>query len=112
LALEERLFVLCRELIAELRNHIPDAHEKITLFCGWYSNRRRGYGGQRGLHRGGLPEGDTQAALEARRSCLCRPTRPMTWRLTRRASGRMNRSTELATKPVRDDLPIPDLVMA
>lgn len=29
--------------LAEVSAHIPDAHEKTTLFYGWYSNRTRGY---------------------------------------------------------------------
>ena len=33
----------------ELSAHIPDAHEKSTLFYGWYSNRTCGYRKQHGL---------------------------------------------------------------
>ena len=31
------------DFLAEVSAHIPDAHEKTTLFYGWYSNRTRGY---------------------------------------------------------------------
>jgi hypothetical protein len=30
------------DFLAEVSAHIPDAHEKTTLFYGWYSNRTRG----------------------------------------------------------------------
>jgi len=57
--------------------HIPDAHEKTTLFYGWYSNRTRGYRKQHGLLAKGeapdpLPGTDDGAPLEVRRSCLRR----------------------------------------
>ncbi len=51
--------------------HLPDVHEKTTLFSGWYSNRTRGYRKRHG------PLGNTQvetasaeerAPLEIRRS--------------------------------------------
>jgi hypothetical protein len=61
------------DFLAEVSTHIPDAHEKTTLFSGWYSNRTRGYRRQRGLLGEALaaapaPEGGTRAPLEARRS--------------------------------------------
>jgi hypothetical protein len=31
------------DFLAEVSAHIPDAHEKPTLFYGGYSNRTRGY---------------------------------------------------------------------
>jgi hypothetical protein len=31
------------DFLAELSAHIPDPHEKTTLYYGWYSNRSRGY---------------------------------------------------------------------
>jgi Putative transposase len=31
------------DILAEVSAHIPDAHEKTTLFYGLYSNRTRGY---------------------------------------------------------------------
>lgn len=37
------------DFFAEVSAHIPDAHEKTTLFYGWYSNRTRGYRKQHGL---------------------------------------------------------------
>ena len=57
--------------------HIPDAHEKTTLFYGWYSNRTRGYRKQHGLLAKGeapdpLPGPVARAPLEVRRSCLRR----------------------------------------
>jgi hypothetical protein len=36
------------DFLAEVSAHIPDAHEKTTLFYGWYSNRMRGYRKQHG----------------------------------------------------------------
>jgi hypothetical protein len=35
------------DFLAEVSAHIPEAHEKTTLFYGWYSNRTRGYRKQR-----------------------------------------------------------------
>ena len=37
------------DFLAEVSAHIPDAHEKTTLFYGWYFNRTRGDRKQRGL---------------------------------------------------------------
>jgi hypothetical protein len=37
------------DFLAEVSAHIPDPHEKTTLFYGWYSNRTRGYRTQHGL---------------------------------------------------------------
>ncbi len=37
------------DFLAEVSAHIPDAHEKTTLFYGWYSNRRLGHRSKRGL---------------------------------------------------------------
>jgi hypothetical protein len=45
------------DFLAEVSAPIPDAHEKTTLFYGWYSNRTRGYRKQRGLL--GEAEGET-----------------------------------------------------
>jgi len=65
------------DFLAEVSAHIPDAHEKTTLFYGWYSNRTRGYRKQHGLLAKGeapdpLPGTDDGAPLEVRRSCLRR----------------------------------------
>jgi hypothetical protein len=37
------------DFLAEVSAHVPDAHEKTTLFYGWYSNRTRGYRKRHGL---------------------------------------------------------------
>jgi hypothetical protein len=37
------------DFLAEVNAHVPDAHEKTTLFYGWYSNRTRGYRKRHGL---------------------------------------------------------------
>jgi len=37
------------DFLAEVSAHTPGAHEKTTLFYGWYSNRTRGYRKQHGL---------------------------------------------------------------
>jgi hypothetical protein len=37
------------DFLAEVSAHLPDAHEKTTLFYGWYSNRTRGHRKQHGL---------------------------------------------------------------
>ena len=37
------------DFLAEVSAHIPDPHEKTTLFYGWYSNRTRGYRRQHDL---------------------------------------------------------------
>ena len=99
------------DFLAEVSAHIPDAHEKTTLFYGWYSNpacavhadrRTRGYRKQRGLLRDAppaqpAPDDGTRAFLEVRRSCLRRGVR---LRLTRSPQARRaRRSAELATKP-------------
>jgi hypothetical protein len=61
------------DFLAEVSAHIPDPHEKTTLFYGWYSNRSRGYRKQRRL-RGEAntepppSEADEQAPLKVRRS--------------------------------------------
>jgi len=65
------------DFLAEVSAHIPDAHEKTTLFYGWYSNRTRGYRKQHGLLAKGeapdpLPGPVARAPLEVRRSCLRR----------------------------------------
>ena len=57
----------------ELTAHIPDAHEKTTLFYGWYSNRTRGYRRHHGLLGTTpvvkpAPEATDQAPLEVRRA--------------------------------------------
>jgi hypothetical protein len=59
------------DFLAEVSAHIPDAHEKTTLFYGWYSNRRRGYRKQHGLLGDadvGVPPGENRAPLDIRRS--------------------------------------------
>ena len=61
------------DFLAEVSAHIPDAHEKTTLFYGWYSNRTRGYRKQHGLLGSAQPpdpaaDEGTQAPLELRRS--------------------------------------------
>jgi hypothetical protein len=65
------------DFLAEVSAHIPDAHEKTTLFHGWYSNQTRGYRKQHGLlakaeGAGPLPATDYRAPLEVCRSCLRR----------------------------------------
>ena len=61
------------DFLAEVSAHIPDAHEKTTLFYGWYSNRTRGYRKQHGL-LGEVrtvepaPDGDARGPLDMRRS--------------------------------------------
>jgi len=57
--------------------HIPDAHEKTTLFYGWYSNRTRGYRKRHGLLAKAeaadpVSGTDDRTPLEVRRSCLRR----------------------------------------
>ena len=37
------------DFLAEVSAHIPEPHEKTTVFYGWYSNRTRVYRKQRGL---------------------------------------------------------------
>ena len=37
------------DFLAEVSAHIPDAHEKTTIFYGWYSHRTRGYRKQHGF---------------------------------------------------------------
>jgi hypothetical protein len=61
------------DFLAEVSAHIPDAHEKTTVFYGWYSNRTRGYRKQHGLLEASpsteaAPAGDARAPLEVRRS--------------------------------------------
>jgi len=61
------------DFLAEVSAHIPDAHEKTTLFYGWYSNRTRGYRNQHGLLANAeapdpVPGTDHRARLEVRRS--------------------------------------------
>jgi hypothetical protein len=59
------------DFLAEVSAHIPDAHEKTTLFYGWYSNRTRGYRRQRGLlgqAEAATPTGEDRAPLDIRRS--------------------------------------------
>jgi hypothetical protein len=70
------------DFLAEVSAHIPDAHEKTTLFYGWYSNpacavhadrRTRGYRNQHGLLAKAeaaepVPGTDDGAPLEVRRS--------------------------------------------
>jgi hypothetical protein len=61
------------DFLAEVSAHIPDPHEKTTLFYGWYSNRTRGYRKQHGLLADArvmepAPGGEARAPLEVRRS--------------------------------------------
>ena len=61
------------DFLAEVSAHIPDPHEKTTLFYGWYSNRTRGYRKQHGLLAKAEapdpgPGTDHRARLEVRRS--------------------------------------------
>ena len=62
------------DFLAEVSAHLPDAHEKTTIFYGWYSNGTRGYRKRQGLvAKAGVrtPAADaegTQAPLEVRRS--------------------------------------------
>jgi hypothetical protein len=61
------------DFLAEVSAHIPDAHEKTTLFYGWYSNRTRGYRRQHGLlgkaeRAEPVPDEAARAPLEVRRS--------------------------------------------
>jgi len=61
------------DFLAEVSAHIPDAHEKTTLFYGWYSNRTRGYRKRRGLLKKGRVmepplNWEARAPLEVRRS--------------------------------------------
>jgi hypothetical protein len=63
--------------LAEVSAHIPDPHEKPTLFYGWYSNRTRGYRKQHGLLGDASPadpaaDESNGTPLEVRRSCLRR----------------------------------------
>ena len=61
------------DFLAGVSAHIPDAHEKTTLFYGCYSNRTRGYRKQHGLFGDASPpdpaaDEGTQAPRELRRS--------------------------------------------
>ncbi len=61
------------DFLAAVSPHIPDAHEKTTLFSGGYSNRTRGYRKQPGLLGDAAPtvlapQGRDPVPLEARRS--------------------------------------------
>jgi hypothetical protein len=61
------------DFLAEVSTHIPDPHEKTTLFYGWYSNRTRGYRKHHDLlgeARVMAPAsgGEARAPLEVRRS--------------------------------------------
>jgi len=61
------------DFLAEVSAHIPDPHEKTTLFYGWYSNRTRGYRKQHGLLAKAeaadpLPSPADRAPLGVRRS--------------------------------------------
>jgi len=51
--------------------HVPDPHEKTTIFYGWYSNRTRGYRKRQELGAGASalpPVVEDRAPLEVRRS--------------------------------------------
>ena len=57
--------------LAAVRAHVPDAHEKTTIFCGWYSNRTRGYRKQHGFGATASappPVVEDRAPIEVRRS--------------------------------------------
>ena len=61
------------DFLAEVSAHIPDPHEKTTIFYGWYSNRTRGYRKRHGLLGdappiASPPERAAPASLAARRS--------------------------------------------
>ncbi len=56
------------DFLDEVSAHIPDAHEKTTLFYGWYSNRTRGYRRQHGLL--GKAEGAEPVPTEGTRAPL------------------------------------------
>jgi len=62
------------DFLAKVSAHIPDSHEKTTLFSGWYSNRTRGdrqRHGPRTKAEAADPTADdegTRAPLEVRRS--------------------------------------------
>ncbi len=108
------------DFLAEVSAHIPDAHEKTTLFYGWYSNRTRGYRKRHGL-LGEVrtvepaPDKDARGPLEMRRSWarLIRKVYEVDPLLCARCGGTMKiiavierptivrqiRSAELATKP-------------
>jgi len=71
------------DFLAEVSAHLPDAHEKATIFYGWSSNRTHGYRKQQGL----LGNAEVGAAIAEARAPLD----------IRRCWAR--RSAELATKP-------------
>ena len=61
------------EILGEVSAHIPEPHEKTTLFYGWYSNRTRGYRKRHGLSGKAetadpVPDTDDRVPLEVRRS--------------------------------------------
>ena len=61
------------DFLAEVSAHIPDPHEKTTVFYGWYSNRTRGYRKRHGLlgkaqTADPVPDTDDRVPLEVRRS--------------------------------------------
>ena len=61
------------DFLAEVTAHIPDVHEKTTLFYGWCSNQTGGYRRQQGLLAKAeaadpVPGTDDRAPLEIRRS--------------------------------------------
>jgi len=61
------------DFLTEVSAHTPDAHEKATLFYGWYSNRVQGSRTRHGLLGTApppkpVPAGDTWAPLETQRS--------------------------------------------
>lgn len=63
------------DLQAEVSAHIPDPHEKTTLFHGWFSNRTRGYRKEHGL-LGDARLGEPAPGGDARAPPLLGPPHP------------------------------------
>ncbi len=71
------------DFLAEVSAHIPDSHEKTTLFCGWYSNRPAATASGTGRSR--KPKPRTQPPMMKGRECP--------WRYDDRGRGCSARST-------------------